>query len=175
MKRNPGRINRVLAIAPTSRGFGYAVLELADDRLIDSGLRQVVPAEMEQRALPKVAELIEYFSPHAVIVEDTRHPRCRRRGRGRALIGGIIEVAETMHVAVGRVPAIRVREHYRNLGARNKSAIAALIAERFPELRPVLPPPRKIWMSPNERMTIFDSIAFATVFAFGRAGARRQP
>jgi hypothetical protein len=156
----------VLAIQPTCRGFGYAVLELAEDRLIDSGLRQVPAAEMEQRALPKVAQLIEYFAPSIVIVEDTRHPNCRRRGRAPSLIDGIMEVAETMNVAIGRVPGITVRKYYRELGGRNKSEIAKLVAERFPELRSVLPPPRnKIWLPPNERMTIFDSIAFATVFA----------
>lgn len=164
MRRRHNRV--VLAIDPTSRGFGYAVLALANDRLIDSGIRQVLPAEMEQRALPKVAQLIEYFVPNIVVVEDNSHPSCRRRGRGRALIDGVMEVAETMNVAVGRVAAISVREHYRERDAKNKDAIARAIVERFPRLQPVLPPLRdKIWLPPSERMSIFDSIAFATVFA----------
>lgn len=172
MRWGQRRIDRALAIHPTCRGFGYAVLELAKDELIDWGVRQVVPSEMEQRSLPKIAALIEKFAPSIVIVEDTRHPRCRRRGRGRALVDGIIEVAETMKIAVGRVPRVSVREDYRELGAKNKDAMARLIVARFPELRPVLPPRRKMWMPQNERMTIFDSVAFATVFNEQRQARR---
>ena len=40
----------------------------------------------------------------------------------------------------------------------NKETIAAKVAERFPELRPYLPPPRKPWMSEDERMNVFDAV-----------------
>ncbi len=71
-----------------------------------------------------------------------------------------------MKVPVGRVPTIDVRAYYRSLGAKNKDAMARLIVARFPELRSVLPPRRKPWMPPNERMAIFDSVALATVFEY---------
>jgi GNAT superfamily N-acetyltransferase len=163
MKRR--KINRALAIAPTSRGFGYALIEGADDVLIDWGVHQVRQADMTEHSLPIVADLIHRFAPSIVIVEDTLHERCRRRGKGRALIEAVVGYAESMDIAVGRVSGRSVRDHYAELGARNKDVIARLIVTRFPELRSVLPPPRGMWRPKNERMTIFDSVAFATVFA----------
>ena len=168
MKRGQHRITRALAIEPHNRGFGYAVLELADDILIDWGGRQA-NADVIKRSIPKVAGLIHRFAPSIVIVEDTRHPRCRRSGNGRALIESIADLARTMDVAVGRVSRLSVRKHYAALGAGNKDAVAKFLVKRFPELRRVLPPPRKLWMARDERMTIFDSIAFATIFECKRS------
>jgi hypothetical protein len=159
------KINRVLAITPTSRGFGYALIEGVDDVLIDWGVHQVRQADMTEHSLPMVAGLLRKFAPSVVVVEDTLHERCRRRGKGRALIEAIVGYAESMDVAVGRVSNTSVREHYTDLGTRNKDEIARLIVTRFPELRSVLPPPRGMWRPKDERMTIFDSMAFAIVFA----------
>jgi hypothetical protein len=44
--------------------------------------------------------------------------------------------------------------------------IAVLLAEVFPELRPQLPPKRRLWESEDERMKIFDAVGLAV------AGAR---
>jgi GNAT superfamily N-acetyltransferase len=171
------KINRLLAIEPTSRGFGYALIEVPDDVLIDSGVHHVRQVDMTEHSLPIVAGLIRQFAPNIVVVEDTLHARCRRRGRGRELIEAIVAYAESLDVAVGRVSSRSVRAHYAELGAKNKDAIAKLIVSRFPELRSVLPPPRGLWRPKNARMTIFDSVAFATVFAAEReadAGNSRQ-
>lgn len=163
MRRGQKRV--ALAIQPTSQAFGYAVLELATDRLVGQGMRFTKPSEMEQRSLPIIADLISAYSPSLVIVEDTGDARCLRSGRGPALIDGIVEVADTMDIAVGKVPSVRVREFYRHLGARNKDAVAGRIVERFPQLARLLPARRKSWMSKQHHMAIFDAIAFATVFA----------
>ena len=164
MRRVPPRV--ALALQPTCRGFGFAVLDLTAKRLISWALREVVREEMDQRALPLVAKLIEYYSPNIVIVEDIDHLYSKRRGRGRALVEGIVEVADTMHVAVGRIPSINVRRHYRELGALNKDARAQMIVKEFPELRSVLPPLRnRIWLHQSDRMAVFDSVAFALVFS----------
>jgi len=161
----PGRrVGRVIAIAPSSRGFGYAVIEVADDILIDWGVHQIREADMTEYSLPKIAGLIRQYEPSVVVVEDTLHKRCRRRGKGRALIEAIVAYAKSLDADVGRVSSQRVRDHYAELSARNKDAVARLIVSRFPELRSTLPPPRKKWMSKDERMTIFDSVAFATIY-----------
>src|ERR1035437_8804816 len=135
MKRRT--INRALAIEPSSRGFGYALIEVRDDVLIDWGVHQVRQADMTEHSLPIVADLIRKFTPSVVVVEDTLHARCRRRGKGRELIEAIVGYAESMDVAVGRVSSRSVRDHYAELGARNKDSIAKLIVSRFPELRSV--------------------------------------
>jgi len=47
-----------------------------------------------------------------------------------------------------------------------KNRIAGVIAERLPELAPWQPPFRKPWMSEDERMSIFDAVAFALTFFY---------
>ena len=69
-----------------------------------------------------------------------------------------------MDAAVCRVPMATVREHYAELGATNKDAVARLIVQQFPELERFLPPKRRPWMPEDERMAIFDALALAMVF-----------
>jgi hypothetical protein len=49
-------------------------------------------------------------------------------------------------------------------GLGTKRQIAEAIAREFPELGPRLPPVRKIWMSEDRRMGIFDAVSLAVSF-----------
>ncbi|MBI1818669.1 MAG: hypothetical protein HYR72_27105 [Deltaproteobacteria bacterium] len=153
----------MLSLDPTSRGFGYAVLE-APDLLIDWGVCQV-RIEKREGALRKVAALIHRFAPDTVVVEDTRDQHCRRGQRARDLILAIVALARTMDVAVVRVSRTTVRDHYTDLGATNKDAVARLVVEGFPELESFLPPRRRTWMPEHERMAVFDAISMVLVLA----------
>lgn len=151
---------RLLAIDPYLRGFGWALLE-GPDLLVDWGIYQT-RTKRPERALGRVAALLDRYAPHVVVLEDTHHPRCRRRGRASALISEIMDMAKASNVAVRVVPMDDVREHYRAAGARSKDAVARLVADRFSELQPILPPRRKNWMREDERMAVFDAIAMVS-------------
>lgn len=155
----PGQ--RVLSIDPYLRGFGWALLE-GPDLLVDWGIYQTRTKQPE-RMLGRIADLLQRYSPDSVVVEDISRPRCRRRERARSLISDICDMARAADVAVRSVAMQDVREHYRDLGAKSKDAVAGLIASRFPELRRILPPRRKNWMREDERMAVFDAIAMALV------------
>ena len=45
-----------------------------------------------------------------------------------------------------------------------KAGDCAAIARDFPELEPRLPPVRKIWISEDARMNIFDAVALGMTF-----------
>jgi hypothetical protein len=67
-------------------------------------------------------------------------------------------------------------------GQGTKHMLAEIMAKRFPEqLGPQLPPKRKLWMSEDSRMSIFDAVALAMVFRLkyvknGRATVKlREP
>src|SRR5262245_41807339 len=143
MMPSMNQFRRVLAIDPTHRGFGFGVLEAREDLLIDWGVSQV-SGDKKANTARKVAGLIHRYAPSAVIVEDTGHPKCLRRAQGRAVIKAIGALARTMEVPVVRIPMATVRKHYAEYSAKNKDTIARLIVARFPELRPFLPPPRKV-------------------------------
>ena len=54
-----------------------------------------------------------------------------------------------------------------------KREIAEAIVREFPELEPRLPPVRKIWMSEDVRMSIFDAAALAITFFDKKSRANR--
>jgi len=152
---------RVLAIDPTSKGFGFAVLE-GTDRLIDWGVARVWAAS-EKEFVVRVDVLIERFRPAVVVVENIPPtPRRLRATRRLAALSPHV-LDRKLHLR-----AVTRAELDRAFPSSTKQKRAAAIADRFPELRSWLPPPRRPWMTEDERMHIFDAIAFGQAF-FDRA------
>lgn len=155
-RRNTTR--RILAIDPTHRGFGYVVLE-GSDRLVDWGLRQWRRGK-SSNAVDRVCNLIRRVTPDVLVIEDTRCDSCRRGERVREFLDRVA-AATISEVRVRRVAAAAVRARFSAAGAKNKDAVARILAAQFPELAPLLPPPRKPWKSEDERMAVFDAAALA--------------
>jgi hypothetical protein len=156
MEQRP--IKRILAIDPFSRGVGFAVLE-GPDELIDWGLKTTGNAD-NKKAVRRIKALIDRYQPDLLALENwesTGARRCRR-----------VEILLNL-IATGTWKGLRVRLVSRlqlhSIGplphVSTKFGRASLIAERFPELHPYLPPARKPWMSEDDRMSIFDAVAFA--------------
>ncbi len=161
--------HRVLAIDPTSRGFGFVVLE-GPASLIDWGTRDTGRADSNE-ALRRIVDLLDQYGPDAVVLEDTKDPNSRRCRRVRELIGTIKATAAPRGIEVARISRMQIRALFSPAGATTKHRIASVVAEHFPELDPHLPPPRKAWMSEDARMSIFDAAAFALTFYFHRDSA----
>src|SRR5215467_2993393 len=89
---------RVLAVDPSTRGFGFAVLE-GPDRLIDWGVKET-KTDKQSRSLKLIAHLIEQYQPTVVVVEDYTAKGSRRCGRVRALIDDISKLAVKNNVKV---------------------------------------------------------------------------
>jgi hypothetical protein len=161
MTRHRRRYERVLAVDPTSRGFGFVVFE-GQERLVDWGVKEARRNKTEA-TLKKIRELIEFLRPHVLVVENCTAPGSRRGQRARQLIAEMTEVADTMNVRTRRVSVAMVRRAFSENGSGEptKHQIASVIAERFPELTRQLPPPRKLWMSEPDRMAIFDALTLA--------------
>lgn len=150
-------LKRVLAIDPTSKGFGFAVLE-GPETLVDWGLRH---AKEARHFLARIAELIERYEPDVMAVERVGASGCLRRERARRLIHGLHELARHCHLRMHQISRQSVQQCFAAGEPATKRQIAAALALRFPELAPHLPPERKLWMSEDERMAIFDAVAFA--------------
>ncbi|HVB29803.1 MAG TPA: hypothetical protein VNG91_08340 [Terriglobia bacterium] len=149
---------RVLAIDPTSKGFGFAVLE-GPTGLIDWGVRHA-SEDKNRRSLEKVSELIARYQPDVLVVERTTAKSCRRRPRARQLIEHLRALALEHGLRTKRVSRRRAQLCFSKTGSATKRQVAVALTERFPELEPHLPPMRKPWMSEDERMSIFDAVAF---------------
>jgi hypothetical protein len=149
---------RILAIDPTSRGFGFAILEGRE--LIEWGVAQIPPPKNAQ-SLARINKLLIRFKPNLIVVEDTRQ-HSRRHLRVRKLLYQIRALALSRHIGFRRIPHRAVASTFFKTGASpNKWQIAERIAHEFPELSARLPQPRKPWQSEPETMAVFDSVALA--------------
>ena len=150
------RYIRILSIDPCSKGFGFTVLE-THPRLVDWGVARVWGSS-KMEFLVRVDGLIERYRPHAVVLEELGAVRRSPRTRERL-------AATEAHVRHRELAVLLVSRATAQLAlvgdGSTKRAIALRLAEMFPELRPHLPPPRKPWMTEDERMSIFDAAALA--------------
>ncbi len=152
---------RVLALDPTSKGLGFAVLE-GPDRLVDWGLKHV-RGDLNGKSLAQASDLIRQYQPNLLVIEDARAQGCRRRQRVRRLLARLAPLARRHRVRCRAIPQRWVLACFA-LEATNKQRIAVAIAERFPELDPRLPPLRNPFMGEDERTAIFDATALALTF-----------
>ena len=158
---NPASLKteRVLAIDPFSRGFGFAVLE-GPDSLIDWGVSQT-RQNKQSRSLKRIAELLGRYRPSVLVLEDWADRSSRRCLRIRKLIRAAYELALKKRVKTRRLPRRTVRETFSLSVRLTRHQIATVVATRFPELAPRLPKPRKPWQSEDPSIRIFGAAAFA--------------
>jgi Holliday junction resolvasome RuvABC endonuclease subunit len=152
------RGRRILAIDPTSRGFGYSVVEAGT--LVDWGVRNVT-GNRHDECLRLIAALLEQYHVDVLAVEDHTARGSRRTPRVQALLVAAAELGAGRRVKVVRVSPTRRRAAFQPSKATTKYAIAQALAHQFPELAHRLPPARKPWMSEDYRMGIFDAVALA--------------
>ena len=155
---NPKTV-RVSAISPSTRGFGFAVLE--GNALVDWGVKSV-KGEKNSECLLKVEAMITHYQPGVMVLEDGSVKGSRRAPRIQALSQEIIELAKKRKVTVKLFSRNQVRKVFFAHGKGTKHAVAEILAKRFPEeLGSRLPPKRKPWKSEDHRMAIFDAVALA--------------
>lgn len=163
---------RVLSIDPTTKGFGFVVLD-GPDRLIDWG-SAFVRGDKHQGSLRRVTKMLDYHSPEVLVLEDEEGDGSRRCARVRKLLRATRTLAAKRKIAVGAIAPAAVKKMFAEVGATNKDHIAAEVAVRYPELAPWLPPPRRIYDAEHHRMGMFDAAAFGMTF-FGQLGQSERP
>jgi Holliday junction resolvasome RuvABC endonuclease subunit len=162
------RYNLVLAIYPNSRGFAFVLFEgsLAP---VDWGLIDVRGRDKNKRCLRRISQLFGRYTPDALVLQDMS-TGAHRAARIRDLNEATVALAETQGIPVLSYSREQVRQTFEQLGTVTKQTIAEAVAKHIPAFERLLPPMRKIWMSEDARMGIFD--AAALVLAFYRSIAR---
>jgi hypothetical protein len=159
---------------PSSRGFGYALLE-GQGELVDWGLKG--PSRRREPrnrwCLRQLASLIALHRPDVLILEEVADKESHRGPRARSLIGEMAALADERGVKVRRVSRRRVVRAFAPEDS-TKYEIALAVATRFPELAWRLPPARKPWMSEDVRMRVFGAVALAFAHA-ARDRLRSEP
>jgi hypothetical protein len=159
----------VLAIFPSTKGFGYAVFE-GPRSLVDWGVRAVRGRQKNLESLNGVRALLTFYRPDVLVLENYEGVGSRRAKRVRTLINLMAAQAARERMTTASFCRAEVRASF---GLTTKRRIAEAIVREFPELEPRLPPVRKIWMSEDPRMSIFDAAALAMTFFDTRSRTKR--
>src|ERR1041385_2410726 len=155
-----GDVTRVLAIDPTTNGFGFVVME-EPGSLLDWGVRIAGKDDKNSRCLKLVLGLIDTYRPYVLAAEELRKGRSRRSQRVQELIELVANIASERNVKVRRFSKNQIKRTFTDSSHTNKEQIAAKVAEWLPELGPRLPPHRFPWMSEQYQMSVFDAAAIA--------------
>lgn len=156
-----GSLVRVLVVQPTSRGFGYVVME-GPDQLVDWGIKEA-RENKNSRCLHQIRGLVQRYQPMVLIMENVMATGGQRSERVRELIQAISSWAKD-RLEVHPVSRQAVKRIFAPSGAVSKDEIARVVTRYLPELGFRLPPVREAWLGADPRMSIFDSAAMALTY-----------
>jgi len=160
MKKTIPKYPRILAIAPSTRGFGFALLE-GPNTLVDWGVKSV-EGDKNAGSIARVKAMIAHYEPDVLVLENNLVRPFHRAERIRRLARRIVAVSKRQNVSVILITREQVRRVFFVDGQGTKYGLAQILAERFPdELSFRLPPKRRPWMSEDSRMDIFAAVALA--------------
>jgi Holliday junction resolvasome RuvABC endonuclease subunit len=163
---------RILAIAPSTHGFGFALFE-GQNILANWGNVRAETKDKNAWCIAKVKEMIARYQPGMMIFEDHSGKDSRRSTRIRTLSRQIIALASRSEISVILFSLQQVHQVFFENGEGTKHALAEIVAKRFPdELGFRLPPKRKPWKSEDARMYIFDAVALYLTFQSERKKVR---
>ena len=161
---------RVLAIDPTSRGFGFVILE-GPSVIVDWGVKsgRAASIQREQQLLNRFSDLVRQYRPEVVILENMSVSESRRKGRVRLLVGAMENLASWQNVTVRKISQAQVKKVFNTLDAHSKYEIARVISQHVPELVPWIPKQRKPWTGEDYRMAAFNAAALALAYLYARS------
>lgn len=140
---------RVLSVAAATGRIGYVYFE--GGQPVDWALTRKA-SRSPKDAAAYARNWITLLRPDVLITEKVgRHTR--KGAKTRALIAAIATEAASHALHDIAVPR---QQHY-----PNKYTEAAVYAERFHELRPLLPAKRRIWDKEPPNITYFEAVALA--------------
>jgi len=165
---------RVLSIHLTTRGLGFVFMD-APLSPINWGTREVRGRHKNAQCLAKVAALLEAHQPDVLVLEDPEGRGSRRAARIQRLSQSVTTLAQDQAVSLCRFSRRDVKRCFERFGAHTRFEIAMAIAKRILAYERFLPPPRKIWMSDDPRMSIFDAASLAMTFYCQPGPIANQP
>lgn len=145
---------RVLAIAVAKGRAGYVFL--ADGKLKDWQMSAKAVSSTSE-LVGWVQELITNLKPDVVVTEDVTGSK--KGSRTRRLIQAAAEIAS--HNYVLDVCVARPRDH------ANQYEEAAVLAERYPEVRALVPPKPKFFQSAPHRLVLFEALSLGNAVMNG--------
>ena len=92
------------------------------------------------------------------MLQDMTEGGTQRASRIRELNDAIELLAETQGIVVATFSRLQVRQNFADQGLRSRQAMSEAIAKNIPMLRRFVPPIRKLWMTEDPKMALFEAI-----------------
>lgn len=147
----------VLSLYPNAIGFGYAVMTNALNVLV-SQVVNIRPVSNKQ-SLKRIKEIISYYEPQIVIIEDYRGIGSRKSKRIQKVLDSIFLYAQKKHLKVHKYSRNDIRYVFSNFNAHTKYEIACVIAGNVKNMERKLREPRKINESEKYVTGAFDAVS----------------
>ena len=163
MHQHISQTHRICAIAPTARGFGFAVME-AENSLIAFGSKRV-RGNKNEKSMNAITKLFDYYRPEVVVLPDVTEKDVRRATRIKVLHRLITELANSRKLEATKVSGKRLRAGLLGGPRGTKHQMAGAVAAQFPnELASLLPSKRRAWEGENANMDMFDAMGLLVAF-----------
>ena len=164
MKNGTTQNLRILGIALSSRGFGFTIFE--NGTLINWGIKSA-KGDKNAESLKRFEQLVEFYKPNLIAMEDHCAKGSRRSRRIRKLGEQLIKSARARRIKVGLLSRHQLMSYFFSDGAGTKHDLATLLSKRFPEeLECRLPDKRRPWESEAYQTSIFDAVGVAVGVQF---------
>lgn len=152
----------VLGLHPSSRGFGWALLD-GPQSLLDYGSSEIRGTGKNAQALARIETLLKRYRPGILALESFDDAASRRRPRVRRLYRTLIARAHRRGMRVRVFSKAEIATSFGVDSRNRRHAVAAAVAERLEALGPRLPKPQKIWLGEDHDMGLFCAAACALV------------
>lgn len=152
----------VLAVHPTSRGFGWALFE-SPFKLLAFAV-YTGPADKNRGCLAKLSRLLDRYHPSTLVLEAFDKGSAIRSERIRELCTDMIALAADQGLELAVYKRSEIEQAFSEVGARSRQEIAEAVARELPAMQAHLPEPRRIWDSEDKRMAVFAACALALTY-----------
>jgi Holliday junction resolvasome RuvABC endonuclease subunit len=154
----------ILSLYPNSIGFGYAIMDNALS-VINSQVVQVRPISNTQ-ALKRIKEIITYYEPKIVVIENYHGIGSLKSKRIQKLIEAITRYAIQKNLKIHKYSRSDIRFVFSNFNAHTKYEISCIIAENIKSMEYKLMKPRKISESEKYMAGAFDAVSLGVTHYF---------
>lgn len=151
----------VLAIRPSSRGFGWVLFESPTKPVAWSAVH--ARAGREQHLLARFRRLLDQYGPSVLVLPDCNENEGHHTKRIQTLCAALQREATARGMATPVFTREAVRMAFAQFGAETRSDIARTIAARIDDFSHRLPA-WKIGYSEDGRHSLFDAAALAITY-----------
>jgi len=147
----------VLAIFPTSRGFGWVLFE-GPMAPVNWGIASV-KRNRSAWCMTRFGKLIDLYRPKAILLEVNDSPEDVPRNRVATLAQDMRGFGVNRDIDVHVYSRAEIATSLLSNEHASRADVVEVVAELLPILRDRLPPPKRPWQSVDGRRCLFDAAA----------------